>query len=823
MNPEMRSSGEGAGAGEVGGGCHFDNNPIPPENQASAKLTDVLDTLKFLHPGNEVFELCIIAPTQDSSPHWQGKAFGKKKIVGGWFKDQEKAARLATQIEAEGVYVTLNPCQDALLARADHRLKANVDRTADAHIARIQNLLVDLDPIRPAGVSSTDQEHEAALEMIQIIRADLDSQGWSEPIEGDSGNGGHLAYPLDLPNTQESINLVKATLEALALRYADELKRRNLEIDLKVHNPARLTKLYDTMVRKGDNTQDRPHRLARLLFLPEIRQPVPIVLLQTLAATVQAQGTQAKAKEIGIQGRFDVKAYLDHYRVEVVKVKLHGSSTLFCLDRCLFDPSHNGNEAVIGQTAEGKLFYQCFHKSCKDRTWPEARQIISGGDSLLQFSGLPDRRAQAPRAIIGSDAEKEVIAWPLLAPEALYGLAGEFVRLVEPHTESDPTALLLQFLIGFGNLIGKGAYATVEADIHCCNLFGVGVGKTSKGRKGTSLGQVKVPLITIDPAWKSRVKSGLSSGEGLIFHVRDPIMKREARKKDGQTIYEDVLADPGVDDKRLLAVESEFANVLRQIERQGNILSSVMRDAWDTGDLETLTKNSPTKATGAHISIIGHITRDELKRYLTRTEAGNGFGNRILWFCVKRSKVLPEAGRLSEVNFTPFLTRLKNVVLFAQCAGEIIRSPEARTLWAKVYPDLSEGKPGLVGALTSRAEAQVLRLSMLYALLNGEKFVNVPHLLAALAVWDYCESSVKYIFGKTIGDPVADTILAALRAAPDGMTRTEIYNLLGRHEKSENIQQAIGELLRRDFVIIETIETGGRPTEKLRYKRAQKV
>jgi hypothetical protein len=404
-----------------------------------------------------------------------------------------------------------------------------------------------------------------------------------------------------------------------------------------------------------------------------------------------------------------------------------------------------------------------------------------------------------------------------LAPEALHGLAGEFVRLVDPHTESDPAALLLQFLTGFGNLIGKGAYARVEADTHCCNLFGVAVGETAKGRKGTSMGQVKAPLTTVDPDWKSRVKSGLSSGEGLIFQVRDSIMKREAKKQNGQMVYEDVIVDPGEDDKRLLVVESEFANVLRQIERQGNILSSVARDAWDTGDLATLTKNSPTKATGAHVSMIGHITKEELKRYLTRTEAGNGFGNRILWFCVKRSKILPEGGRISEVDFTPFLKRLREAVTFAAGAGEVTRDPEARALWASVYPELSEGKPGLVGALTSRAEAQVLRLSMIYALLDGEKFVRVLHLLAALAVWDYCETSVTYIFGQAIGDPVADIILEALRAAPDGLTRTEVSNLFGRHEAAERIQLAIGELLRRGIIATETVETGGRPIERLRY------
>ncbi len=404
--------------------------------------------------------------------------------------------------------------------------------------------------------------------------------------------------------------------------------------------------------------------------------------------------------------------------------------------------------------------------------------------------------------------------WPTMAPQAFHGLAGEFVGLVEPHTESDPVALLLQFLAGFGNLIGRGSYTRVEADTHCCNLFVVAVGESSKARKGTSLGQVKAPLITVAPDWKSRVKSGLSSGEGLIFQVRDPIVKRVATKVKGQTVYEDETVDFGEEDKRLLVVESEFANVLRHLSREGNILSPVMRDAWDTGDLGTLIKNSPTRATGAHVSIIGHITEGELKRYLTRTEAGNGFGNRILWFCVKRSKVLPEGGRIHEVDFAPFLKRLGAVVDFcAERRGSIPGRHEARKLWAEVYPELSEGKPGLVGALTSRAEAQVLRLSMIYALLDGEKLVRVPHLLAALAVWDYCDASVRYIFSQSLGDPTADTILEALKAAPGGLTRTEINSLFGRNLSADLLQAAIGELLRLGFIGVSKIETGGRPGE----------
>lgn len=112
---------------------------------------------------------------------------------------------------------------------------------------------------------------------------------------------------------------------------------------------------------------------------------------------------------------------------------------------------------------------------------------------------------------------------------------------------------------------------------------------------------------------------------------------------------------------------------------------------------------------------------------------------------------------------------------------------------------------------------------MIYALLGGERLVRPPHLLAALAVWDYCETSVKYIFRQATGDPVADTMLAALKVISACLTRTEVYNLFDRHQRSENIQQAIGELLRRGLISIEKGATPGRPIEKLKYTGAHKA
>lgn len=454
---------------------------------------------------------------------------------------------------------------------------------------------------------------------------------------------------------------------------------------------------------------------------------------------------------------------------------------------------------------------------------------LGDGEDIEQFVERhgPNARGELERLIAGTQPNSleppsgpSEYAWPVpLSPDAHQGLAGEFVRIVSPHSESDPAALLIQFLICFGNIIGRGAFQVVEADKHHTNLFAVLVGRTSKGRKGASLGRVRSVMEGLDEQWGKRIASGLSSGEGLIFAVRDRVTEQKpifaGSGMDRHLVrYEEVIADEGEADKRLLVVEAEFASVLRVIARETNTLSAIVRQAWDRGDLRTLTKNSPVRASDAHISIIGHVTRDEVRRHVAETEIANGFCNRFLWVCVQRSKLLPEGGKLCSADLEPLRHALKERMEFARTVGALRRDDAARNLWATVYPTLSAGKAGLLGAVTSRSEAQVLRLAVLYALLDGAAVIQAPHLRAALEIWRYCEESARYTFGAALGDPIADALLRMLQAAPDGLTRTEIRDGFGRHKGAPDIGWALQLLQGEGLVDCHTEGTGGRSAER---------
>jgi len=401
------------------------------------------------------------------------------------------------------------------------------------------------------------------------------------------------------------------------------------------------------------------------------------------------------------------------------------------------------------------------------------------------------------------------ITWPVMEEPAFCGLAGELVRIFEPHSEADPNGLLLQFLAAFGNAVGSSPHYLVEGDQHRAKLFVVMSGATSKGRKGTGWGRVRQVMKNAVQEWESdQIQSGLSSGEGLIFHVRDGVLKIG---KDGES--EEI--DAGVKDKRMMLITEEFAGALHVMERPGNTLSPVLRDAWGTVKLQTLTKNSPLKATDSHVSIIGHVTDDELRSALSRTEMANGFANRFLFAKVRRSKLLPHGGNLEQTTIHELGQKVAARLEQARVIGRITMTDGAAEAWKRNYEALSAERPGLLGAILGRAEAQVIRLAVIYALLENQTVIDLPQLAAALAVWGFCEDSATQIWRDMIGDVVADTIITSLKAAGmTGMARTEIGRLFSRHESSARITRALETLERAGKV--ERMPGGGHGEQRWR-------
>jgi hypothetical protein len=411
-----------------------------------------------------------------------------------------------------------------------------------------------------------------------------------------------------------------------------------------------------------------------------------------------------------------------------------------------------------------------------------------------------------PEAPSGNGRTPEQPVALTLDPAALHGVAGRLVATISPTTEADPAAILMVALVLAGNVMGRVPHAVGGGARHGSNLFAVIVGKSRGGRKGTALAVARDPFARAYPDWfRERLARGLSSGEGLIAAVRDAVSK--AGQDGGE-----VVLDEGVADKRLCVLEPEFGVVLKVLAREGNTLSAHLRAAWDGDDLAALTKN-PQRATAPHISILAQITPFELEQLLSGVDASNGFANRFLWVHAHRARSIPRARPPEPAALNGVVVDLKKGVDFAlKHRAAVDFAAAAGALWDELYDHLvGEDAEGLAAEVTSRGEAQVLRLALIYALLDRKPAIQIGHLMAAFAVWQYCEQSAYLIFGDRSGDSVADRILDALRQTPGGLSRTDISAVLGRNVRAARIAQALGVLERARRVSPRAVEeTGGR-------------
>jgi len=304
------------------------------------------------------------------------RAITEEGMASGYFDDPAALVAAVGPLDATGTagtYVTLNEVDPALLSRRANRVKMRLSKkdatTADTDIVRRRWFPVDIDPVRPSGVSSTDQEHQAALTRAREIAAYLAERGWPDPVLADSGNGAHLLYRIDMPNDEESRGLVKRALEALDVMFSD----RVCTVDTANYNAARIWKLYGTTSRKGDNTRDRPHRNGMVLQAPD---PVGIIhedLLKGLASSLPVPPAQ---RGMGPRGqKIELRSWLTSHGIGIAGEKPYRDGTLFILDECPFSAEHRDGAFAI-QFGSGAVYAGCHHNSCGggSQRWKELRQ-----------------------------------------------------------------------------------------------------------------------------------------------------------------------------------------------------------------------------------------------------------------------------------------------------------------------------------------------------------------------------------------------------------------------------------------------------------------
>jgi len=302
------------------------------------------------------------------------------KTVAGYFDNADVVLSALAGIgplDAQAVYLTLNPVNPALLARYWNRMENNAElTTADKDILRLKHLLLDVDPVRPAGISATDEEQGRALLRRDAVRRFLRAEhGWPPPVLiSESGNGGGLVYRIDLANTPEHVALLERVLKGVSALFSDATAK----IDETTFNPSRITKLIGTVAAKGDHLPARPWRLATARFNPNPARIVTAAQLEAVAAHAPA--------EVSASARFgpptdtparawDIRAVLHDSGVGFAE-RAYGTGRKFLLDRCLTSPDHCDGAAVF-EYADGRLGYKCHHDSCAGKGWAEAKAALA--------------------------------------------------------------------------------------------------------------------------------------------------------------------------------------------------------------------------------------------------------------------------------------------------------------------------------------------------------------------------------------------------------------------------------------------------------------
>jgi Protein of unknown function (DUF3987) len=393
---------------------------------------------------------------------------------------------------------------------------------------------------------------------------------------------------------------------------------------------------------------------------------------------------------------------------------------------------------------------------------------------------------------------------PVPDPAMFAGIPGEMVWAADPTTEADPVGVYASLLAACGAAIGRSPYVQIGNTRHSLLVWALLFGDTNAGRKGEATNTGMAFIRIAWPDWAAFTVGGLSSGEGLIERLRDPIEVK------GETI--------GTADKRLLVTEPEFAQVMARARREGSTLAAVLRQAWDGGALSVLNRSQLT-ASGSHIGIIAHVTPGEFRIKLAEADMAGGTYNRFLPFFVHRSKKLPMPSGIDPEVLDGLSKRLAKNLTSARTKNQITLGQEAKTLWSgEVYDEMisCDDENAAYTPFIQRAAPYCRRIAALIAVLDGRTVAGKEDLASAAALVRYSIASAKYVLHRQARDPRLDKIRRAVDTSPDGLTRSEISALFSRNLSSTVLDELLTALTGDGEYEIITRATGGRPAEVYR-------
>lgn len=418
-------------------------------------------------------------------------------------------------------------------------------------------------------------------------------------------------------------------------------------------------------------------------------------------------------------------------------------------------------------------------------------------DAKIDMSNSPN----SPISLHSCSQDDDLSDYPQMSSMGFSGYMGRVAEAACKNSEADPVAVCSYFMARLGAMLGRKVFQHIgDVELHTRPYILI-VGDTAKARKGTSeafpnrlFNSAEEMLATSIPKLKVH-SGGLSSGEGVGYELRDASDQLDAK---GKSI------DIGVKDKRLFVVEAEFANVLTLCKRDGNTLSTTIRNLWDGKDISPLTKNSRWKASKPHCTIMAHVTGHEFLERISKNDMANGFLNRFIVVAVSRRKLVPNPKPTDRQVVESLAAELVKIIEFVIANAddenplEISFSDEAMTMWCNSYHDISAVRPGTEGRLLARTETYARMLAMIFAIMDRSLTINLVHLEAAFAWVDYWVNSIKVIFNdnrsvvehnKTLEN--AEEIRFFIWRSGGSCTRSDISKSFNGHLNKNELDEAL--------------------------------
>ncbi len=815
---------------------------MKPDKQEILRAVGVL-----FEPGS-VVELRVL---DASTPAYQNP-----HTESGYFNDWSALAEAALSIKkAKGVYVTINPVNPALLARAVNRIRpaARDPLTGDHDVVLRRWLPVDIDAKRPAGISSTDTERRAARVLAHAIKLDLGHKGWPEPIYADSGNGAHLLYRIEIPAGDGG--LVERCLKAMAEGYADYTMA---EVDKTPHNPARIWKLYGSVAAKGDSTPERPHRVARLLAMPETVEVVPIDKLQALAATVKpVLEPPPNGPRRNRDGHFDLDRWIAEHNLDVTGPEPWQGGRRWVFGTCPWDSTHRNRSAYIVQHASGAIGAGCHHNSCAGRDWHALRDAVE--------PGWRERRREAP--VRGRKVYPVALPdWKAFPVEALPSSIGDYVLAAARSIGCDPAAVALPLLAALASAIGNSYRVRVKSGWTEPAVLWTGVVAESGTGKTPAARAVMAPLEKREAEAARQYAAEFADYERqkMLYEKKWAAWKRGAKGQDGEppeAPVKPVCARYIVSDITIEALACQLAENPRgllvhrdelaawiwgfsQYKQQGSDLPSWL-SMHSAGPVRVDRKTGEQRhvfVSSAAVSVTGGIQPKALRRILSPGFFDCGLVARLLLVMPPRQPrawreaTVPEAvSRGVAAVFHNLVTHLQPVTdeHGQSCPNEIPLSPEGKRVFAQFVNEHGreqyESTAGDLASLWSKLESAGARLALIHHLVRfaaGEQF-NMdaigPESVEAgvmLVRWFGAEARRLYrVLQETEAEQTQRELAELVARLGAEVSARDLMRANKSYTTAEAAEAALSDLAKHGFGgwhTLNTTDRGGRPTSFFR-------